>query len=212
MVEQVAERRAHFNATVAVELEPQRLQLEAIRDVLPDDGVIVEDVTQIGFAAHLMFEFRHPRSFLTTSTAGSLGAGVAPRHRGPRPRYLAAMCWASLVMADSCFPQPSWQPRCSTTSRSPSSSMTTLPSGNVKRIQQLRFGHDRTIASDLRNPDFVMFGESFGMHTQRADDPQALRSALNDAFAHDGPSLIVAKMGEMPNPWPYLRMTPVRGA
>ena len=211
VVELVAERLAHFNATVAVELEPQRLQLEAIRDVLPDDGVIVEDVTQIGFAAHLMFEFRHPRSFLTTSTAGSLGAGVA--HAIGAQAALPGRNVLGIV-GDGGFLFSATELATAVQHNIPVTIIVydNASYGNVKRIQQLRFGHDRTIASDLRNPDFVMFGESFGMHTQRADDPQALRSALSDAFAHDGPSLIVAKMGEMPNPWPYLRMTPVRGA
>ena len=208
--ELVAERRAHFNATVAVELEPQRLQLEAIRDVLPDDGVMVEDVTQIGFAAHLMFEFRHPRSFLTTSTAGSLGAGVA--HAIGAQAALPGRNVLGIV-GDGGFLFSATELATAAQHNIPVTIIVYDNSsyGNVKRIQQLRFGPDRTIASDLQNPDFVKFGESFGIHTQRADDAEALRPALAEAFAHDGPSLIVAKMGDVPNPWPYLRMTPVRG-
>ena len=38
--------------------------------------------------------------------------------------------------------------------------------GNVKRIQQQSF-NNRTIASNLRNPDFVKLGESFGLHAER---------------------------------------------
>ena len=39
--------------------------------------------------------------------------------------------------------------------------------GNVRRIQQERFGN-RLIASDLANPDFVKYAESFGARGLRA--------------------------------------------
>ena len=83
--------------------------------------------------------------------------------------------------------------------------------GNVKRMQQDKFGPDRTIASDLVNPDFIAFGDSFGLHTQRADSAEELKQALQAAFAHDGPSLIVAKTGEVPNPLPFMVMPRNRG-
>lgn len=206
----VSERRAHFNATVAAELEPQRRQLDAIRDVLPDDGVIVEDVTQVGFAAHLMFEFRHPRSFLTSGTAGALGAGVA--HAIGAQAALGDRNVLGII-GDGGFLFSATELATAAQHNIPVTIIVydNASYGNVKRIQELRFGPDRTIASDLQNPDFVKFGESFGIHTQRADDASALRPALAEAFAHNGPSLIVAAMGDMPNPWPYLRMNEVRG-
>ncbi len=43
--------------------------------------------------------------------------------------------------------------------------------GNVRRIQQQSF-NNRTIASDLRNPDFVKLGESFGIDAVRANVPR----------------------------------------
>ncbi len=41
--------------------------------------------------------------------------------------------------------------------------------GNVRRIQEEQFGN-RLIASDLANPDFVNFAESFGAAAERARD------------------------------------------
>ena len=40
--------------------------------------------------------------------------------------------------------------------------------GNVQRIQEDRFGHNRTIATDLHNPDIVKFAESFGAFAIRS--------------------------------------------
>lgn len=200
----IAQRRADFDQATA-HLEPQRSYLGAVRDVLPDDGVIVEDVTQMGFAAHLIFEFRQPRTFLTSGAAGTLGAGVAQAigaqvGAGSRPvvgligdggflftaTELATAVQHNIPVTIALFNNNAY--------------------GNVKRIQQERFGADRNIASDLVNPDFMTFGESFGVHTQRVDSPTDFRTALEAAVGHDGPSLVVVELDKVsPNPWPFLR-------
>ena len=205
---EVAQKRAAFDAETAH--FPQRAMLNAIRRSLPDDGVIVEDVTQLGFAAHLFFEFRHPRTFLTTGPAGTLGAGVA--HAIGAQAALPDRKVLGLI-GDGGF--------LFTATELATAAQFNIPVtlivhdngayGNVKRIQQERFGPDRTIASTLQNPDFIAFGKSFGIHTTRADDPETMQSALDVAFASDGPSLIVSAMGEVANPWPYLRMSRNRG-
>jgi acetolactate synthase-1/2/3 large subunit len=83
--------------------------------------------------------------------------------------------------------------------------------GNVRRIQQEQYGN-RVIASDLANPDFVRFTESFGAVAERARGPEELRSALRRAFARrDGPTVIEVPVGPFPSPWPFLHMPPVRG-
>ena len=84
--------------------------------------------------------------------------------------------------------------------------------GNVRRIQQERFGN-RLIASDLANPDFVRFAESFGAAGERARTPEELRAALKRAFARrDGPTLIEVPVGPLPSPWQFIFMPRVRGA
>ncbi len=203
------ELRARFDADTS-HLEPQRSTMKLIREVLPDDGVIVEDVTQMGFAAHLFFEFRHPRTFLTTGPAGTLGSGVAhaigaQRGAGDRPVLGLIGDGGFLFTATELATAVQYN-----------IGVTLLVHdngayGNVKRIQTERFGADRTIASTLRNPDFVAFGESFGVRSMRADTPDELRSALETGFADDGPTLIVSAMDDVPNPWPFLRLPRVRG-
>ena len=49
--------------------------------------------------------------------------------------------------------------------------------GNVRRIQQERYGN-RLIGSDLANPDFVAFAESFGAEAARANSPEELRARV----------------------------------
>ena len=83
--------------------------------------------------------------------------------------------------------------------------------GNVRRIQEERFGN-RLIASDLTNPDFVRFAESFGVAAERVRTPAELRTALNRALKRrDAPSLIEVPVGPLPSPWEFIVMPKVRG-
>lgn len=208
--DELTRRRAMFAADTA-HLEPQRATMSVIREVLPDDGIIVEDVTQMGFAAHLFFEFRHPRTFLTSGPAGTLGAGVAQAigaQVGAGDRKVLGL------IGDGGF--------LFTASELATAAQYNIPVtlllhdngayGNVKRIQTERFGPDRTIASTLKNPDFMAFGKSFGVQTLRADDLDSLKTALHTGFDHDGPTLIVSAMGDVPNPWPFMALPRNRGA
>jgi acetolactate synthase I/II/III large subunit len=82
--------------------------------------------------------------------------------------------------------------------------------GNVRRIQAQQVGN-RLIASDLTNPDFVKFAESFGTAAFRATTPEALEAALRHAFALDAPALVHVPVGEMPSPWDMILLPRVRG-
>jgi acetolactate synthase-1/2/3 large subunit len=83
--------------------------------------------------------------------------------------------------------------------------------GNVRRTQEERYGN-RIIASDLTNPDFVRFAESFGAAAERARNPQELRSALRRAFKRrDLPSVIEVPVGPLPSPWEFIQLPRVRG-
>ena len=84
--------------------------------------------------------------------------------------------------------------------------------GNVKRMQQQKFGDDRTIASTLRNPDFDDYARSFGAVGLRATSPDELRPALDEAFAADAPAIIHVEVGAMPDPWPQFIRGRARGA
>ena len=82
--------------------------------------------------------------------------------------------------------------------------------GNVQRAQQEQFGGN-VIGSDLTNPDFVRFAESFGATGFRAETTEQLRKALQAAFKETGPVLIEMPSAGMPNPWPYILLPRNRG-
>ncbi len=75
--------------------------------------------------------------------------------------------------------------------------------GNVRRIQRDQFA-GRTIASDLRNPDFAKLAEVFGITGRTAADASSLQTHLREAIAANEPTLIHVPVGVMPNPWTVL--------
>ncbi|HEY8093680.1 MAG TPA: thiamine pyrophosphate-dependent enzyme [Acidimicrobiales bacterium] len=205
----VAERRRRFEVELS-RLRPQLDHLAAIRDVLPDDGVLVEDVTQVGFAAHLGFDFRQPRTFVSSGPAGTLGAGFA---MGLGAQAALPDRKVVVVAGDGGFLFTATE---LATAVQHGIALVTLvfddgAYGNVRRIQQQRFGPDRTIASTLQNPDFVAFAESFGALGLRATTAEQVRPLLERAFEHDGPAVVVVDSGPMPDPWPFFLQGPVRG-
>ena len=70
--------------------------------------------------------------------------------------------------------------------------------GNVKRIQQTRFG-GRTIASDLHNPDMMKLAEAYGVEGRRVKSPAELKATLLEVFKREEPVLIEVPVGPMPS-------------
>ena len=191
-------------------IAPQLAYLDAIRAELPEDGILVDEVTQMGFAARLAFPVYKPRTFLSPGYQDNLGWGFATALGAQDARSDVPVV---SISGDGGFMFTANEMATAVRHRIP---LTTIifndgAFGNVRRIQQEKFGN-RLIASDLANPDFVKFAESFGAAGERARSPQMLRAALRRAFARrDGPTLIEVPVGPFPTPCPFIFMPPVRG-
>src|SRR5262249_57378034 len=75
----VAASRA-LKTRVAADLSALGLSLaylKAIRDVLPDNGVLIDELTQVGYAARAAYEARGPRTYISSGYQGTLGWGIA---------------------------------------------------------------------------------------------------------------------------------------
>ncbi|MEM7024438.1 MAG: thiamine pyrophosphate-binding protein, partial [Pseudomonadota bacterium] len=57
------------------DLAPQVAWIEAIRGALPEDGIVVEDLTQINYVSRIAFPVYEPRQYLSSGYQGTLGAG-----------------------------------------------------------------------------------------------------------------------------------------
>jgi acetolactate synthase I/II/III large subunit len=184
-------------------IAPQIAFLEAIRAELPEDGIFVDEVTQIGFAARLAFPVYKPRTFLSPGYQDPLGWGFATALGAQDARRDVPVL---SISGDGGFLFTATELATAMQHRIPLVTIVFNDGafGNVRRIQQERYGN-RLIASDLTNPDFVAFGKSFGAEAVRARTLEELRAALRRAFARrDGPTLIEVPVGPMPSPWEFI--------
>ena len=202
-------RQAMMRARLA-KLAPQAGFLEAIRAELPEDGIFVDEVTQIGFAARLLFPVYAPRTFLSPGYQDNLGWGFATALGAAHARRDVPVV---SIAGDGGFLFASNELATAVHHRIALTVVVFNDSafGNVRRIQEEQYGN-RVIASDLSNPDFVRYAQSFGAEAERARNPQELRSALRRAFKQrEAPTLIEVPVGPMPSPWEFIQMPRVRG-
>ena len=190
-------------------LAPQLAFLEAIRAELPENGIYVDEVTQIGFAARLAFPVYKPRTFLSPGYQDNLGWGYATalgaQHARPDVPVLS-------INGDGGFLYTGNELATAICHRIPLVAIVFVDGafGNVRRIQQEQFGN-RLIACDLANPDFVKYAESFGAAGRRARSPEELGAALRESFKRREPTLIEVPVAAMPSPWEFIQMPRVRG-
>ena len=189
-------------------LEPQISFLRAMRNALPENGVFVDEVTQLGFASRLAFPVYAPRTYFSPGYQDALGwgYGTALGVKAARPDLpvlaisgdggflyqateLATAMHHNIAVVAVVFDNAAF--------------------GNVRLIQKERFG-GRLIADSLTNPDFVKFAESFGAAAFRATTAPELERAVTDALALNRPALIHVPVGEMPSPWDMIMMPRVR--
>jgi acetolactate synthase-1/2/3 large subunit len=206
---ELAERQAAWRKRLA-KLSPQIAFLDAIRAELPEDGILVDEVTQLGFAARLVFPVYKPRTFLSPGYQDPLGWGFATalgaQHARPDVPVVA-------ISGDGGFLFTATELATAMRHRIPLVTIVFNDGafGNVRRIQEERYGN-RLIGSDLTNPDFVAFARSFGAKAVRANTPEELRAALRRAFARrDCPSVIEVPVGPLPSPWEFIFMEKIRG-
>ena len=191
-------------------LEPQRSYLTAIRQALPENGILVDDLTQVSYVARLAYPVYAPRTYLNSGYQGTLGSGFATALgvKDARPDVPVVS-----IAGDGGFLYTVQELATAVRHHIPLVTVVFNDHayGNVRRMQVERYGN-RVIASDLTNPDFLHLAESFGVTGLRASTPDELRAALERALAADAPALIEVPCGPMPDPWSFLMLPKVRGA
>jgi acetolactate synthase I/II/III large subunit len=205
----MAQRQAKFREELT-RLGPLLGFLDAIRAALPQDGILVEEVTQMGFAARVAYPVYGPRTYISPGYQDNLGWGFATALGVQDARRDVPVL---AISGDGGFMFTASELATAIRHRIPLTTVVFADGafGNVRRNQEERYGN-RLIACDLANPDFVRFAESFGAAAERARTPAELGAALARAFKRrDGPTLIEVPVGPMPSPWEFLRLPRVRG-
>ena len=199
--EVAAERAQREEARISV--EPQESFLAAVRSALPDDGILIAGMTQLGYYSRAYFPVYEPRTFITSSYSGNLGYAYPTALGGQGGPARQGRGWRCLATAASCTTRRRWRRRCSTASTPWWWWFNDNAYGNVLRDQRNRFA-GRTIGADLHNPDFMKLADAYGMNGVRVETPDGLETALKQCLAHDGPSLIEVPVGPMPTPFERL--------
>jgi acetolactate synthase-1/2/3 large subunit len=185
-------------------IQPQMAYLNILREVLPHNAIVTDELSQVGFASWYGFPVYQPRTFITSGYQGTLGSGfptaLGAKVANPdRPvvaitgdggfmfgvQELATAVQFNIGVITLVFNNNAY--------------------GNVRRDQRERFD-GRVVASDLVNPDFVKLAESFGVGAARVTSPETFRPALEKALADGGPYLIdieVPRDSEV-SPWAFI--------
>lgn len=190
-------------------LGPQKAWIDVIRASLPEDGILVEELTQISYASRILYPVYKPRTYLSTGYQGTLGWGY-PTALGAK----AALPGRKVVSVSGDGGFMFGVQEMATAMRHGIGVVAIVFTddayGNVRRIQQQMFD-GRVVASDLRNPDFVALARSFGMRAERTRTPGELATALPAALAAEEPVLIEVPVGEFPDPWGFYFRKKARG-
>jgi len=186
------------------QVQPQMAYLNILREVLPDNAIVTDELSQVGFASWYGFPVYQPRTFITSGYQGTLGSGF-PTALGAKVAHPDRPVVA--ITGDGGF---MFGVQELATAVQYNIGVVTLvfnnnAYGNVRRDQRERFD-GRVVASDLVNPDFVKLAESFGVAASRVAAPDQFRAALDKALAHGGPYLIdieVPRDSEV-TPWTFI--------
>ena len=177
------------------QLQPQWALMQAIRAAMPDDGILVQDMNQMGYYSRNYYPVYQPRSYLTASQLGTLGAAfpLALGAKVAQPdRAVVALCGDGgflynaqelatavqygihvvvIVFNDNAY-------------------------GNVLRAQVEQFaGH--VLGTQLHNPDFVALAQAFGARGVRAQGAAQLEKLLREALLVQACTLIEVPVDRM---------------
>jgi acetolactate synthase-1/2/3 large subunit len=198
-------REAKQAARRAIEkVQPQLAYLDVVRRVLPRDGIVSGELSQVGFASYFGYPVLQPRTYISEGFQGTLGygfptaLGVKAAHPG-RPvvcitgdggfmfaaQELATAAQENIPLVTLLFNNHSY--------------------GNVLRDQRTGYGN-RIIGARLANPDFQAFAAAFGVESHRVSTPEALEPVLRAALARGRPVLIEVQIaeGSETSPWEFI--------
>lgn len=184
-------------------LQPQMAYLDVIRKVLPRDGFIVEEISQVGFTSWFGFPIYKPRTLVTSGFQGNLGHGfqsaLGVKAGNPDKPVIS-------ITGDGGFMYGVQE---LATAVQYGINLVTIifnnnAYGNVRRDQMDMYG--AIYGAELKNPDFIRLAESFGARAYQATTAAELQQTLETALSLDEPVIIEVpcERGSEASPWEFL--------
>ena len=186
--EVLTELRAKFDA------QPSLPVIHELQDVLPRDTIYAIDVHALGYASFAEFPIYDPRTFLYPNIGVALGhaypAAIGAKVAHPdRP----VICFSG----DGGFLMGAVE-MATAMKYGINVVAIVVNDGALSAIKgsQLQGCEGRTIDTDLLNPDFVEFAQSFGAYAKRVENLGDFKETLRDALAAEKPALIEVMLQE----------------
>ncbi|MCC6196083.1 MAG: hypothetical protein IT518_16625 [Burkholderiales bacterium] len=190
----------------AREVEPQWSWTRELRAALPEDGVVVQDLTQVTYFSRALLPLYRPDTSITPGRQGTLGFGfpTALGVAAGNPER-AVVC----VSGDGGFGYGLAELATAAKYRLPVVTIVfnDRQFANVKHLHMRIFG--RATGHELDNPDFAKLADAFGVKGAAIRSPDELATLLPRAIASREPWLIEAQVGDMADPWHLVRLREV---
>jgi len=187
-------------------IQPQMTYLNIMREVLPRESFIVEEISQVGFASYYGFPVYEPRKLVTCGYQGNLGHGfqtaLGVKIANPDTpvvsitgdggfmfgvQELATAVQYKIGLITLIFNNDAY--------------------GNVRR-DQINFYDGHVHGSELKNPDFIALAKSFGAAAYKAESADQLKQLLENALVESqfGPVVIEVpcERGSEASPFEFL--------
>ena len=168
--------------------------IHELQDVLPRDTIYSIDVHSLGYASFAEFPIYDPRTFLYPNIGVALGYAY-PAAIGAKVAYpdRPVICFSG----DGGFLMGAME--MATAMKYGINVVAIVVNDDalsaIKGVQAKEF-EGRTIDTDLCNPDFVEFAQSFGVYARKVENLEDFKSTLRDTLAAEKPALIEVVMRE----------------
>ncbi|MCJ7605056.1 MAG: thiamine pyrophosphate-binding protein [Dehalococcoidales bacterium] len=200
--EEIADLRESVRKRLENAAPLQTSILRQIHEVLPDDAILVPDITNLAYWCDIAYPVNRTRSYVDSSYFATLGYAF-PTALGAKignpDKPVVVLC------GDGGFPYASAE--LATAVQENINVIVMLFSdnayGTVTGIQRRQFG-GRHVGNRLHNPDYVKFAESFGAIGIRLSSPDEIGEKLKDALGADRPVIIECPVPFMDTPWEAL--------
>jgi len=176
--------------------------IRALRAAIPDDGIFVNELTQVGYLTRSAYPVYGPGCYITPGYQGTLGYGfptaLGAAYGNPGR---AVVC----ISGDGGF---GWgMQELATVGKYGLKPAVVVFNdghfGNVKRSLEDLFGG--ALGTGLHNPHFDRLAAAFDVGYARVDTADELEKVLKRSLGA-APILIEARVGTLPSPWPYMRL------